>query len=846
MREALKWLLPIVAISATVGLACWLIRTHNPALESLPPLPVEQDLPVGSLPQTAPTNNDHQILIRLVDLLDKAQRSGPKVNQERLAKHWRRMRSPWHGATSAGGPQIVALLASEEERSPLEDPSQSPEVRTWNKNLGAFEQWTSLQAAPGEEIEFSIRVPQGGFFRANTASIHGEALTFRVLAEAKNGHRVACERALKGRSSQPSPWQDFQCDLGQLASEEIALRLKVEGTKDAVGLWGGPRITGRREGGLPWNVLWIVVDALRPDAISAMHHPGDDARWASARRPAYEAWLPRVNGLTPHMDRLIREGVSFRRAHSNGAWTRPGTLAMLSGLRSSQAGIDPDRLLLTAHAKQAFYAARPPLLPLTLGQAGARTDAIINNYFLVGYATVGLDLGFDHVFDVRHQTEDTAQIEQETLKYLDDHASERFFLFCNFVSPHSPYEPPPDALARVPMPPSGPSDPSVREYLGEVAKDDASIGRILDKLGALGLRRRTLVVLTADHGEVMSQAHNGMSRLGMMSIRFGHINSNYEETTRIPIVLSLPGVLPEGKSLEAPVQSIDLPPTVEQIENLPPLPRPSGRSLLGLALGADTPKLARPIVSEGRFSRALLLGRYRYIERRGELQETLRNGHTLISGADLYDLEEDPGETAEVSSQRSPVARRMKQALRALTRGDAEPIPPHRLATTLWVRVPAGKAPRSLEGTLKINATSGISVTSEGSTASCKADGAQVSLQINTTPGQSPGCRIALPYPTPDISWELRLDGRPIALPELHIGPLGSPCAGCLPGLLTEQAMSHAFAEQPPYLDPSRDEGVFVWLMNDRPSTLHDSSVGAEQLREAGEMFRGWGYAHGH
>src|SRR6185369_6045163 len=99
-------------------------------------------------------------------------------------------------------------------------------------------------------------------------------------------------------------------------------------------------ILARTQTRVPYNVLWIVVDALRPDVLASFHDDADDAAKLAAKTPPMEALLPKVPGLTPAIDELGQRGVRFVHAYSGGAWTRPGTLAMLSGARSTELGID--------------------------------------------------------------------------------------------------------------------------------------------------------------------------------------------------------------------------------------------------------------------------------------------------------------------------------------------------------------------------------------------------------------------------------------------------------------------------------------------------------------------------
>src|SRR5262245_53351176 len=196
---------------------------------------------------------------------------------------------------------------------------------------------------------------------------------------------------------------------------------------------------------------------------------------------------------------------------------------------------------------------------------------------MVGYAAVDVNMGFERISDHRYKTYDTQAITDDTKRWLDANKTTRFCLFVNLVSPHDPYEPRPEHLARVPAPPQGPRDEAIRNYLGEVAKDDDAIGAIVKKLDETGLRDRTIVVVTADHGETMSSAHAGRSQLDNMPIRYHHAVSNYEETTRVPILIVAPGLLGANTEVKARVRSIDIAPTVLDLLGVERHPRMSGR-----------------------------------------------------------------------------------------------------------------------------------------------------------------------------------------------------------------------------------------------------------------------------
>ena len=98
-------------------------------------------------------------------------------------------------------------------------------------------------------------------------------------------------------------------------------------------------VLGARASSVPYNVLWISMDALRPDAIAAFHDDETDERWAEGKPPPLDAWLPRVEETTPALNALARESAIFTRAWSVSTWTRPGVTAMLAGMRSSELGL---------------------------------------------------------------------------------------------------------------------------------------------------------------------------------------------------------------------------------------------------------------------------------------------------------------------------------------------------------------------------------------------------------------------------------------------------------------------------------------------------------------------------
>ncbi len=87
-------------------------------------------------------------------------------------------------------------------------------------------------------------------------------------------------------------------------------------------------------------------------------------------------------------------------------------------------------------------------------------------------------------------------------------------------------------------------------YYGMVSMMDKYIGKILDKLDELGLRKDTLVVFTTDHGQFFGQ--HGLITKGPF---------HYEDMIKIPFIASLPGNIPAHSKTDSMLSLVDLAPT---------------------------------------------------------------------------------------------------------------------------------------------------------------------------------------------------------------------------------------------------------------------------------------------
>jgi arylsulfatase A-like enzyme len=165
----------------------------------------------------------------------------------------------------------------------------------------------------------------------------------------------------------------------------------------------------------------------------------------------------------------------------------------------------------------------------------------------------------------------------------------------------------------------------VSDYYGLVTEVDDWIGRVLKRLDELGLAENTLVVFTSDHGEMLGD--HGMHSKFVF----------YEGSAHIPLLMRLPGAIPAGTVVAAPVSHLDLYATILDYCGMT-APQSEGSSLRGLIDGKDG-GAGRFVVSEWPALRVpgfmLFDGRWKLLFGRSADARSLDA---------LYDLQSDPQE----------------------------------------------------------------------------------------------------------------------------------------------------------------------------------------------------------
>jgi arylsulfatase A-like enzyme len=836
--------LALVALVA-VGV---LVRKRDPSPSASPSASASASAALER-PSRAPAPRAPGVFARLSDGVGRATVDAPnlaKVDTE--LDYWRRMHSPWVRASGdlARAVQQVSLVRSggRPGRQGLGGGGAwVPDPKVWNMNEGSFDQREVLFAPAPASYRFrGLDIPAGARFETGLAIV-GPSLggaEFELAARVDGKRQVLATQRIDGDKN--GTYQPLTVDLGKLAGKRIELELTTRALVPAAGapaaVWGTPTIFAPNASELPYNVLFIVVDALRGDAIAAFHDAETDAKMARADPPPLDAWLPKMPEVAPNLSRIAERGVVFTRASSAATWTRPGTLAMLTGVPSSHLGLSPLPLVPAKPDVRRLYASRPPFLPLLIRSHGVSTEAFVNNFYMTGYAGVGVDFGFESLTDHRYGTKDTQAILDDAKAALERDKSRRFFMFVNFDSPHVPYKPPPSALAAIPKPPSAPADKLVRAYLAEIHKDDAAIGELIARLDELGLADQTLVVVTADHGETLSVEHDavpdGVDGGPQIGGRFHHLSSLYDETAHIPILMVLPKALPAGTKLGDPVSVMDIVPTILELERLPSPSSVEGLSLMPLIGGHHAPE--RAILVEGRGAHSIRVGRWRLLLRDPEYKRVHTKGRHIDRSVELYDLETDPGERVEVSKQHPDVVARLRALDASGRRADADAAP-----SVLHLRFAGAGQRHHVRGRITASSPAKFETTPFGippELVRALPDG--IGLEFDIPPDAVVGLDLVTRPADADLSFDLRLDGKALPKQDVYAGTLGLAAPELVAGLRGDTGRRLAAAEGVPFIDPDHDLGLFI--ARDSAEGEIEIDAGDAAKKEAMGLMRAWGY----
>lgn len=182
-----------------------------------------------------------------------------------------------------------------------------------------------------------------------------------------------------------------------------------------------------------------------------------------------------------------------------------------------------------------------------------------------------------------------------------------------------------------------------KHYAACVSYADAQVGKLLDRLDALGLTKNTIVLLWGDHGW----------HLGEHAIWGKH--ALFEESLRSPLIIHSPGMAKPGAATESVVETLDIFPTLCDLAGLPTPDFVQGVSLRPILKDPETS--GHPAISYRGNARSIRTDQYRMI--------THNDGHV-----ELYDHASPEEETRNVAADHPDLVRQLLSQLDARLKGD--------------------------------------------------------------------------------------------------------------------------------------------------------------------------------
>ncbi len=381
---------------------------------------------------------------------------------------------------------------------------------------------------------------------------------------------------------------------------------------------------------------------------------------------------------TPNLDRLAAEGTRFTQAYSGSTVCAPSRCALMTGLHTGHARVRGN--------------ARVPLEPsdrtvaALLKEAGYRT-AIFGKWGLGNANTTGVPnlQGFEEWFGYLDQQHAHSYYPQQlwdnqreriiagnlgarreyshdlftdhALKFLDARRDDPFFLYLAYTIPHANNELGRDTGNGMEVPSDAPftNKPwpaQERNFAAMVARLDADVGRILDRVKSLGLEKDTVIFFTSDNGPHREGGHDPDFFHSSGPLR-GIKRDLYEGGIRVPMLARWPGHIPAGRVSDDIWAFWDFLPTAAELAGVRPPAGIDGISVLPALLGK--PREPAPYLywefHERGFNQAARAGDWKAV----------RFGRSRP--VELYNLRNDIGEKNDMAGKYPDVAARLTRIL---------------------------------------------------------------------------------------------------------------------------------------------------------------------------------------
>lgn len=378
--------------------------------------------------------------------------------------------------------------------------------------------------------------------------------------------------------------------------------------------------------------------------------------------------------ITPHMDRLAREGARFANAFTVTPVCSPSRVTFMTGKYGAQLGITD---WIAPNEAKAGLGLKAGVVtwPKVLQGAGYQT-ALIGKWHLGDQAASHPNQqGFHHFYgflgggtspmNPTYDFPDGPKVVQgygadlltdEAVRWLEENKERTFALSLHFREPHTAYAPVPEQDSK----PFATLDPTVpeskgadvgqlkqwtREYYAAIHSVDRNLGRLFAWLEKAGLWDRTIIQFTSDHG--YNIGHHGIHTKGNGMWVAGGVTgpkraNMWDTSLRIPLLVRWPGVVKPGTVIQQQVLNLDTWPSMLDFAGAtaPKKWKVEGQSYASLLRGENAPWRTEWL---GQYD--LHNGGLAYMRMvRTEEWKYVRHFHANLMD-ELYNLKDDPEET---------------------------------------------------------------------------------------------------------------------------------------------------------------------------------------------------------
>lgn len=540
--------------------------------------------------------------------------------------------------------------------------------KAWPTSGGVYETHRALLLFGGSAAESDLRLEQGSAltFDLGLVSLNRGRRPAIFTVSVRHGATTATLLEHHLGADQAGRWQRVRLGLERWAGKQVTIRFAVrqQGAPTeligAVAL-GRPAVVGPAAVPKP-NLVLLILDTVRPDALGCY----------GQRRTA-----------TPEIDKLARRSVLFEQAFTNASWTRPSLMSLASSRAAGRVGSTPWKFTASAVDRHYILHGGLPTLYSHLSEQGYLTRGLLNNFFMLPHERVGHDHGLSSFAQIQWgqgpHRKDNSTITRAAEQFLARHRDRRFFLFLIYESAHSPYMPPRAAVERL-REVAGlkkQQELSMQDrYRAEVMALDHHVGRIVRALERQGLASNTLLVVTADHGEIIGRQHCYFLPRMKAKTCYAHSTSLYDQVLHVPLIIHGPGAQ-AGRRTRQVYRHLDLVPTLLDLMGLPAMPGAQGVSLAPHVSRPQPPALTpRDVYAVGRWVWALRSGRYKLKIRERRARKVVKRGRQHRVPVELYDMVADPRELRNLARERPALTLRLRRKLEEWMSTDRVPTLP--------------------------------------------------------------------------------------------------------------------------------------------------------------------------